>query len=435
MRTIFGLLIIYAFVSRIWHNLKKLRKLTINMQFQQITINTGNPIESSIERQLQSLDDYSLLNIFDYLKFTELINLASINDEFLEIIRGHIMLPKYRMREKTIRISQQMLGSVDTNIISFTELDEILRFLRTFGDLVEKITFDGSGYGIQGRALISRHIQKYCSKTLQQLELIDTGDFLIASTNNSFEKLTKMILQNIDVLIAPQMQEMFPVLFELQLHKSATLSEDVLKSLSHLRFLHLHDSANLGFLKSASKWLTDLESLKFGYYPRELQDFYLETGEPIHFRNVRDLSVIVLGDGDEQRTWDVFPLAFGELKHLEIFAIDKDDVPIKLIQANKKLESVSIPWTNDGNAIAAIVRQLQNISMLTFEWPAENHSSLWLALNECRSLQTMKITVWTLLTSVKDWAALLPAEWFVVDVREDRKAASMKSHVTLMRQL
>lgn len=343
------------------------------------------------------------------------------------------MVPVYRIHEKTLRISRSNHDFKSEHIITVSELDEIVRFLQMFGELVERLSFDGSGYSAQDKATITRCIRAQCANSLQELELCDAGDLLLTSADNSFAKLTKIVLKDMAVLGGPQLPHIYPALHELQLHPSVAIGESVLKAIPHLRVLHIHDSVNVGFLNSASKLLPNLESLKFGYYPGELDDFCTEIGQPIHFSGVRDLSIVILGDGDERRASKPFPVTFGRLRNLEILAVDRDDVPMKLIVGNADLESLSIPWINDADAIISIARQLQNISALAFEWPAYDNANLLVVLNACRALRTMHIVVWTFSTSVDDWAKTLPAGWQVVDVRADIKNPDMKSHVTVAR--
>lgn len=65
----------------------------------------GNPIEVNNQSPLESLDDFSLMGIFDELNLVDLLKIASLNPRFKEIISDHYIVAKYGLDKSRIYIT------------------------------------------------------------------------------------------------------------------------------------------------------------------------------------------------------------------------------------------------------------------------------------------------------------------------------------------
>lgn len=226
------------------------------------------------ELHLDKLDVPSLLGIFDHLNFEEMINIASINDNFRQLIIDHYLLPHAHIGHKTIRIeaSGTHAGSSDAMTMQFDKIETIrsyetaLRLLRNFGHLIESIAFNPRNFTHEESAMIGDHIIAYCATNLREFELIE--------------------------FIDSDVQKFVP-------------------ALPNIRSLLFNQAPTMRHLQLASQHWPRLESLSLAHHWRRFGK------GPVHFENVKHLRVINRqAGGISDRT--PFPLTFGRLESVEI---------------------------------------------------------------------------------------------------------------------
>lgn len=111
--------------------------------------------------QFNSLDYYSLLDIFDNLHFNDLLNLADVDATFYSIITDHYMIRKFRICEKVICLNGYVAQLRADAKLSIGALDSILRFLRIYGHQITRLEFDSVLFDSVSAGKISQHIEKY----------------------------------------------------------------------------------------------------------------------------------------------------------------------------------------------------------------------------------------------------------------------------------
>lgn len=84
----------------------------------------SQPASLSSQHRLDQLDDWSLLGIFDFLDYDEIINLAQASERFHQVILQRYMIPVFHIDEKLIHIG----GFV--NSLGMLEPSTIFPFLR-----------------------------------------------------------------------------------------------------------------------------------------------------------------------------------------------------------------------------------------------------------------------------------------------------------------
>lgn len=391
--------------------------------------------ESSAGLHLHHLDASNLLDIFDHLPFTDLINVASTNINFRRLITTRIMLPIFKIHEKTICLAPINSVYENPDEIRIGKFDDIIRFVENFGGVITKLLFDGSGLSAYEKREISSKIAEY-STELIELDIFQANDFLLTTTNHKFNKAIKVVFRDTENVANFQIHRIYPAMKELHLTattKSIEYIQNTSDSLANLRALNLFGRSSPVFLQSIKESLPQLESLGFCYYPREFYEFHAKTNQTVHFLHVTSLRLVVIGSNNNDRTIR-FPIIFNRLVELEVLAVTADDLPIQLIEENAGLKSLSIPWMSGVDALFRCLRHARNLEELQFEWSTDMSAGTIIALSEYGRLKTVIVDVWTFICDSNAFAAMVPDTWHVTGVRQIFKAGSMKHRVTLERQ-
>lgn len=334
---------------------------------------------------LNSLDDYSLLNILDHLTLEELINVTNVNVRFRALIIAHSARLKLELHEVTVRFISDFSGKIhDGDVITITRSVEIQRFLQYFGHFVSKVEFYGRGYNDNELLEISQSIEKYCATTLIEFEQSETGNYLTRDTNRVFSKITNLHLRQLNnqSLYDLQIHRIYPALEQLTLafhpfiKKNATYFHQIfsnqvkhlLGSIPKLSAFHINPVPSLDLIRSINVIEPNLKSLAIGY---DSNDFILRSNNNrnVHFHNVNNFKLNVFGD--RTNSLNPFPITFDRLDSLEIVTMDVIDVPTRLIEQNVALKSLSLPYISQHDNLRSIfnlIERLQNLEKITLEW-------------------------------------------------------------------
>lgn len=402
----------------------------------------GSPIEAD-NVPLSHLDDYSLLDIFDNLSFYDLINLAGSDARFRQLITEHYMIPKYYINERKIRFDGGGAYDEATNTtIIIGKFSTILRFLTDFGDVITRIYFSGFSYSPSERDQISRHISKYCSKSLISIDLEQAGGFLINGTTAKFTSLTEAKLRNdCHSYGNPQIHRIFPVLKELSLMFTTTMMDevtltylhDLLALLPDLRLFELNKTPSEQFLRSIEDISPNLQSLAFGYIPNDAEL------EHIHFRNIRKLTLNILFFSLNEPIASC-PFTFDHLQALEIITTKIAFIPVNLLAENLELKSLALPKLQNMEGLFELltsIKDANHFDTFTVLWSRWMGSDcIMRLLNEYDQLKNITFIVWDGFEHSLNFDALLsliPKSWDLTVVSKDSTDALIRRDVALKR--
>lgn len=395
------------------------------------------------------VDDFVLLHIFDHLSFFDLLNVASIDPRYEQLIAQHQMPHKYRIDANVVRIDgggryDQATGDV----LTIGKYSQILTFLRLFGHLVTRVYFSGFSYNGAERDQIARSLLECCAQSLVELELCESGGLLINETAGSFPHLAKLTMRDERTLYANQrIHRIYPALKELTLAigASATTDDtmdyfcDLLRSLPDLRGFGLTRVPSMAYVQAIEQHLPHLEALTIDYIPN--MDAYSNgsNGGRIHFSHVRHLSLDIhfynLADQIVQ-----FPLTFEHLQTLEIATTKIEFVPWNLFDENRQLKALAFPTVTHLRRLADFMQLLNAthaIDEISVQWTRFMGSDDVVRLmTEFERLQKIKFIVWDTLERPVNRDALLalvPAEWYAMVAQKDAVYGRTLHHIVLQR--
>lgn len=271
------------------------------------------------------------------------------------------MIPKFRIHEKKVHFATKIGERCTPDMLFIKKFAEILLFLRNFGRLITNLKFSANTFSKQNAAKVASFIEKYCSGSLVELEIIQ-DIHLIIGTRKTFNRVTKLKLAHWKESNFEALDQVFPVLEEITLETYNPIPPSLIRRYSNVKRLHLLGIYATNFtedgvrafvdsnqqlralsmervpsyelLKYISEILTHLDSLAFRYSSKFISAF----PEVIHFDSVKNLSITLF----EVTPRDSNPMMnFNQLDSLEIITYKISSVPIQLIrQQNASLKSI-----------------------------------------------------------------------------------------------
>lgn len=320
---------------------------------------------------INRLDDFTLLCIFDHLNLEDLINIADLNERYRHLIADHLMIPKFRIHEKEIRLELPYLPSDTPSLIFLNNIGIIQRFLQQFGDLITKLAFNAPQYKATEIEIISQLIIEHCSDNLIEVHLIDVGHQFYETHSTTFPKATKVNIEihssifsgefqgNLNIhriypnvehfqlkivsFAPPSIVHNFPKLKSLVLYEVDTMNDDesivrgLLELNPQLREINVNRQLSLDSLEMISKNSKELHTLSIVYPSNVIQN------QTVHFENVTSFAIQL--NGYRRNAREQFPIKFTELESLEIFEPGVLKIPLDLIQRHDELKTFKMPLT------------------------------------------------------------------------------------------
>lgn len=157
----------------------------------------GNPIDAYNQSPFESLDDFSLMGVFDELSLLDLVKIASLNPRFQQIISDHYIIAKYGIDKRRIDISVAstviMSYEDDNNSSSIfvANYEQALTALECFGDSFTNLRIVIQPIGYQYVPKIQAYINQYCSNASQELTFHRKDTAAAADIDISFGKCNK----------------------------------------------------------------------------------------------------------------------------------------------------------------------------------------------------------------------------------------------------
>lgn len=400
---------------------------------------------------LNNLDNYTLLNIFEWLNFESSLNLAESDERFHQLFTDHVVQPKFKLHERIVNIQKVPFHQRTNDIIeiyngriTINRLENVHRVLSNIGHLITKIEFDAIRFNKTEIMKIAQYINEFCSESLQSLLIKPQNGDLFVNWSKPFTGVENVTLFGAFVFGNIPFEQLFPQIrvFNVKLyHLSYDTSRDLsflemrLPNLQHLtvdigltntknpsikEFLRLNPQiryfatknfVNMEFLQFMSETLRHLEELKLGSHDR---DFLSEINLPrIQFDAVKRFALALY----RARPPKTFPLEFQHLeslhltthelfepfiemisrcsylKRLEIDVAQPDLVQLKrILNSSPQLRDIRAPLEKniDGNGISGI-----------FEEPTQ--------------LNTITVTFFTRTGRRETLLEKIPAQWTLID--------------------
>lgn len=148
--------------------------------------------------QMDDLDDYTLLSIFDVLNLDDLINVADIGLRYRHLVTRHYAISKFKLHDSLVRFSGHMLAGSSVEISSYSieivDFSMAQKVLRIFGHIISKLQFNYDRYNpIQARRM-ARYINKYCSESLVEIKLYSFKESVLELWDIPFAKVQNVYL-------------------------------------------------------------------------------------------------------------------------------------------------------------------------------------------------------------------------------------------------
>lgn len=387
--------------------------------------------------QLDQLDDYALLAIFDQMGFTDLLNVANQSARFRQLIIDHFMRSKYRLHEKVIKIAVPRDYSVDGNTLIFREPHIILPFLRNFGHLITSVQFDECGFNRTAAAQIVGYIERYAAKSLRAIKQFRGGTHFFASQTSTFDQVTGVDIECVGPLVDYHLHRIYPRMESLKmlLEQSTGTGVQAYNS-AHLKRLEFHEFrnfANDSFLQSLLRTNPQLRSLSLqkavhietmrvvrDHLPHldalnlvQRKDDLFGAQQRIHLASVRHFVFDVIHSSFDHGNRQ-FPLTFDRLETLRINSMHLHPQLADLLGQNGAIESLSLPMLTSHQLLVPVLRQMERLQHIHLMWSSSvDADELERLLNAAEQLRTATFSVWSGEWH-RDLLRKIPNHWQVV---------------------
>lgn len=317
---------------------------------------------------LTQLDKYSFLSVLDYTAFDEMIHLAGTNTEIRQIITDHFMIAKYHIHEKVIRVEGAGHWDRVGNDIIIGNYSKALPFLRIFGHKITKLRVVGDHYSLDVIGKICEYVARYCSKTIIELDVINTDDYLTVRTWETFTKATKVYFDRLRYVDNIQIQRIYPAAKELLIsldpavdgsnkyvHHYPIQIRNLIRAMPELHTLDVH-LPTFDMLTVVKASMPYLESLSISYF---VESFRKSVNQIMHFEKIKDFEVRVKGK-NSIGPLNSLPITFDNLETLAILSTRFDSIPLNLIEENVNLKKISLPYTFPSISLLSLVARISH---------------------------------------------------------------------------
>lgn len=398
---------------------------------------------------LNDLDEWSLMNILDFLEFGDLLAISTVNPTFDHLVTNHFMVQKFRIHERAIYISsKERLNEIsNNNRITIGSMALGQEFLEKFGHLFTHLILSPQR---ERNVEIRRIIEQYCAETLSEFELINSSSYFLSETNQTFNRLVKLSYTIIEPRQIPQFSRIYPALKELSVDTHGQIGgklehiTKMIKAAPGLRAFAIDHIPAYETFRLLNDNHPNIESLKFGYRSDVFRN-NIDTNT-INFNNVKELTINRL-DGFVGR--NLFPLRFDRVQKLEIHTKRADSIPFVIIERGVELKTLSLINLKDMWHVLTIlyrVNETHSIENVSLSWandttnrPAQLTTRL---LSDYPKLQSVTFYVMDSDDSMNDRNALLAVihghnQWNIERVNSNivRGCSSRESLVSIKRQV
>lgn len=365
--------------------------------------------------------------------------LADTNPTLRQWITNNHMLPVLRIHEKTIRFEGTQIRDYpfEPDHLIIRDIKTVHRFLKHFGHLITKVALIGPSYHDAHTTEISQLIAVHCSNNLREIDLRESGTYLISDTNATFPNVLNVKLDYYNFAdVNLQIHRIFPAMEQLIVdigavsttepgtHFDAILAHVCysLRSIENLRSLNLRKPrVSMLDLQVINENLPNLVNLNVQAPIRTDNEY------SVHFRNVNNFTCSILEYvGHDQPC----PITFDHLETLRISSLlsKSTHMAFKLIEQNSQLKSLSMPLVGSEIMLNGLINRIQtthNLVDMEMKWNVMRDRNE--PLPDFSGFQRMTFVIRNGNEKMEERESVmekLPGEWTVVDETKEESKVS-----------
>lgn len=353
---------------------------------------------------LDQLDDYSLMNIFDFLYDNDVIAIAEISPRFADIILKHYIIGTLRLHEKPIDL---LLGAACPNLMYIDTTNQkavltqdpnkIISALKLFGHIFSHITFDVLAFGNSDTQKFVKHVDCYCKNATKRVIINSVDEKALANWTYSFDHTATEVIVRTDLEKPIQYKKLFPFMQRLAAvnllnqnieHYPHLTNYSIQSTLNHdnvQQFLRLNPQIqhlqiavrnNVSHVRYLAELLPFLESISLNV---EIVSPNIDPAV-IHFKTVKEFT-LTISNIDETPVFRnvIGSVQFDQLEmfHLRVFyATSADDQIIEMISKNAGLKRFETNLRMTNETFNGFLQALPELKEISIDWVDEMSNSL-----------------------------------------------------------
>lgn len=376
-------------------------------------------------KKIDGLDEKTLVQIFNWLEFGDLLNVANANEK-LKAAAGKIYAEKYV--DKVVKFDGDVANKKYLNFnetqttIEISDARTCLKMFRAFGEFITSLSLNFNGIGPRRSDAISQTLNRYCAKTLIDLEWHHCPPNAMDTSSKKYPKLTNLRL-TFGCLgeTMSQFNEYFPALCKLELNeievKNRRCIGRTMPNVTHLK-VHIESRRGIDFLKINVK-----EALRFNPQIRSFcvasncdptflsfinemlplletldiqkpkKKFFESDANEVCFKQVKYFSLDIINSNDQMKN---IPFKFNNLKKFSLNANCRFCGEwIDFIAQNKKLVEVELLPFNYFYVVSEDqlmkIAELPDLMTFKMDWRVEPLDVLLRFMAQCQSLETLRL--------------------------------------------
>lgn len=337
----------------------------------------------------------------------DLINVATLGDRFMHLIKTHYIIGKYRLHEQRVRIvyGESLLDDSIYAIVSFgannciaNGYNESLAVLRSFGSTFARVEVDFGAGSYRSAGEVSHYLNTYCAAPSIRL-IRGAVDSYAPPVNVTFAGATAVTLEEdftsdsfVDEIrldrTFPHMQTLtidyyrqleslarsYPNLREFRLRttdktENFTKLYEFFRLNQQLRTIHTPLYLDHEYLRRLNAALPDIESLSL---TNNHVDAYESAGGVVEFANVKELALTLrLYSGLAGVPERLALIRFKQLRTISIASMGGSvtDFLVEWMASNGQLTTVSMERVElSADQLRRLVELLPALQELSFEW-------------------------------------------------------------------
>lgn len=388
---------------------------------------TNEPSENV--KKISDLNEKCLMQICDFLNFTDLLNVANATQKMCKAA-GEIYAKKYA--NKLVKYNGNAINTkgleidVTDDTIEINEARSCLKMLRAFGAIFTRLKLNFLGIGPRRSTAISRIMNECCANTLIDLDWHNCPKDSMKYATKKFQKLENLcvVSGNFGVEMC-QITYFFPNLHRLEITDVEVADRNCIErtfhGLLHMK-LSIESRKGVDFLKRNIKTAMNLNpqltSFSIGYgcdvklleymndqLPKlktlEIQKprkkFYDDKEEKVHFKLVRNLR---LDASDSKESFTNIPFTFRCLKRFQLNAsfLHRNKWIDFAVQNQKlvELKLLNFHWfyvMEKENLMK--IATLPRLSNLVLDWKVPSTKAIIQCMEECKNLTKLRLSLRT----------------------------------------
>lgn len=374
-----------------------------------------NSDESGVTMKIDELNDDCFEEIFNYLKFMDLLNMAATNQRINQVVCNNFAR-KYST--EAVCVSPKGIYITSPDITEqpdiFMPIDETEKFIRFLGPVIGRLTMNGLD-GKRGIG-IAKLIFEYCTDSLNEIVLRCLPDNItklikkpfsnvenvyinrcfmgknLSQLNKWFPDMDRLMIYNCEIDNPDIMHFSYPKLTHLTWEHSDNDENAmqcvklIIKQNSHIESLRLDCAWDIGFLRHVNKQLHRLKTFELS-----LEHQTVEVKRKVYFHNV---SKLVLHLRDQNALAGPLPFTFKRLNEIHLHLDCHDTLTesmVDFLSQYKHLQKLFIFFPVDRQNLCKLALHLPHLEILGLSGIGFSNADAVHALNQFIALRKFRI--------------------------------------------